>query len=40
MTDIFKAYYHSPIGLIELSSDHDHITGLYFVEEEIFNGNS
>jgi len=34
MADIFKAYYHSPIGLIELSSDHDHLIGLYFVEEE------
>jgi len=34
MTDIFKAYYHSPIGIIELSSDHDRLIGLYFVEEE------
>lgn len=34
MTDIFKAYYHSPIGLIELSANHKQIIGLYFVEKE------
>src|SRR4030066_236359 len=33
MVEVYKAYYKSPVGLIEITGADDAITSLYFVDE-------
>lgn len=39
MDNLFRAYYNSPVGILELSATDKGLCGLYFVEEKLWDEN-